>query len=83
MNLKLDYYHFGFGINLNLSWSDMILGSTYSFGSSTFDKTDDTIPENGTDINNNPASATIILSRWRFIVGIELPILSNKLEGNK
>lgn len=80
LNLKLDYYHFGFGINLNLSWSDMILGSTYSFGSSSFDKPDDTIPENGIDINDNPNSASILLTRWRFIVGIEIPILSQKLK---
>ena len=80
LNFKLDYYHFGFGINLNLSWSDMILGSTYSFGSSSFDKPDDTIPENGNDINIDQEPASIILSRWRFIVGIEIPILSKKLE---
>ncbi|MBE9489336.1 MAG: hypothetical protein IMY67_03495 [Bacteroidetes bacterium] len=80
LNLKVDYYHFGFGFNLNLSWSDMILVSTYSFGSSSFDKPDDTILENGNDINNNPEPASIILSRWRFIVGIEIPILDKKLK---
>jgi len=83
LNLKLDYYHFGFGINLKLSWSDMILGSTYSFGNSTFDKPDGGVPENGIDINNNPESASILLTRWRFIVGIEIPILSQKLKENE
>lgn len=83
LNLKLDYYHFGFGIRLNLSWSDMIFGSTYSYGNSTFDKPDGAIPENGIDINNNPESASILLTRWRFIVGIEIPILSQKLEENE
>ena len=78
LNLKLDYSHFGFGVNLNLSWSDIILGSTYSFGSSSFDKPDDTIPENGIVINSNQEPASIKLTRWRFIVGIEIPILSKK-----
>lgn len=83
LNLKLDYYHYGFGINLNLSWSNMILGTTYSYGSSSFDKPDDTIPENGNDINNDQESASLVLSRWRFIVGIEIPMLDKKLKEAK
>jgi len=64
----------------NVTGSVEDLGSTYSFGRSSFDKPDDTIPVNGNDINIDQESASIILSRWRFIVGIEIPILSKKLE---
>lgn len=79
LNLKLDYYHFGLGVNLNLDWSNMIFGATYSRGRSSFDKPDDAIPDNNYSIENQE-SASIRLSRWRFIVGIDIPILNKKLE---
>ncbi len=78
-NFDADYFHYAFGIQLNLSWAELVLGSTYSTASTEFESPVD-FPDQGLEIPHNDAPATIIHNRWRFIIGLEIPIFGHKVE---
>ena len=78
-NFDADYYHYGFGIQLKMSWAELVLGSTYSTASTDFDRPVD-FPDPEIEIPNNDDPASITANRWRFIVGLEIPIFGHKVE---
>lgn len=79
VNLSLDYYHIGFGIDMHLSWAKLVLGATYSSGSTIFVEPVDFPKPNTDNVDSNDMS-TITLTRWRFIIGLEIPIFGYKVE---
>lgn len=80
-NFDADYYHFGFGVQLKMSWAELVLGATYTTASTTFERVIQ-FPDPDIEIPNNEDPARITLNRWRFILGLEIPIFGKKVEIN-
>ena len=76
-NIGDDFYHLSTGIDWKLSWASVIFGVTYTKGSSEF-----LIPLklDLEDINiDDPNTANLNYSRWQFVVGLEIPLLDEKV----
>lgn len=75
VNLIADYMHYGLGIDLKFNKAQITIGTTYSVASGDFDRPIDfPDPEDG-EIPQNDELSKFEVSRWRFIVGLEFPIL--------
>lgn len=78
-NFDADYFHFGFGIQLKFSQTELALGATYSTASTDFERPID-FPDPGLEIPNNDDPARVSFNRWRFMVGLEIPIFGRKVK---
>ena len=78
INFFGDFWHYGLGPDLNFKWGKITLGATYSRTSNRINEAPD-IP----DMENQPLSVTTALGfeRWRFIIGLEIPLISEKVKG--
>jgi len=66
-----DFIHYSIGVDFKLKWASIILGTTYTSGSTEFIS-----PSNIPIINDfEYETTTIDYNRWQFVVGIEIPIL--------
>ena len=78
LNYETDYYHVGFGVNVNHRWANFIIGTIYSRGNTN------KIKLNSIPLNSNDPSmqyTKLNVNRWRFILGLEVLFLDNtKLE---
>jgi len=79
VNLNTDFFHLGFGVDMKLNWAKLILGTTFSTGSSEFNQAVD-VPDPEINPRKNDNNTKLSISRWRFIVGLEIPIFNYKLE---
>jgi len=78
-NFDANYFHYGFGMNFKLKKMQLILGTTYSSASGDFiDPLEFPDPDFEVPINGNPSN--IKVTRWRFIIGLEIPIFGYELE---
>ncbi len=79
INLFGDFWHYGLGPDFSFKWGNITLGTTYSRSSNQITEAPD-IPD-GED--NDPLSLTTAIGfeRWRFILGLEIPLIDNKLKG--
>jgi hypothetical protein len=78
VNLGADFVHGSAGIDWELKWGNIILGATFTSGSSEF-----LSPLNVEETNNEAFDNDIIkvdYSRWQFIVGLEFPFLDNSMK---
>lgn len=73
-NFSQNFYHFGAGFELKLQSLQLILGATYTRSSSDFSKPIDIESEIDKD------SSYLFYQQWQFIVGIEIPMFSEKLK---
>ncbi len=75
-----DFWHVGLGPDLSFKWGKITLGATYSRSSNNI-PTDTDIP--GFEDQDGPAAITskIGVDRWRFIVGLEIPLVSQTVKG--
>jgi len=80
-NFDTNFYHFGLGVQLKTSWAQIVIGSTYSTASVEFDRPVD-FPDPEIELPNNDNNAKVTEERWRFIVGLEIPIFGKKVEFN-
>ncbi len=80
-NFDEDFLHFGFGADIKLKKMKLVLGSTYSTASGEFSEPID-FPLENTDVPVNDDPSRIRVDRWRFIVGLEIPIFGYELEFN-
>ncbi len=78
-NFDADYFHYGFGLEIKLNKVELILGTTYSSASGDFAEPID-FPFEGIETPGSQDPSRIIVSRWRFIVGLEIPIFGYELE---
>jgi hypothetical protein len=76
INLGENFFHASLGVNWKLKWANVITGITYTSGSSSF-LSPYSIDTEGFNISNN-LDSTVKYSRWQFVVGIDVPILSKK-----
>lgn len=79
VNLALDYYHFGLGVDMKLSWAKMVLGTTFSTGSTNFSQPVD-FPKPETSFTEQNGLSKMTLTRWRIIIGIEIPVFGYKID---
>ena len=78
-NFDADYMHYGFGVEFKLKKMELIIGATYSSASGDFADPID-FPLEGVEIPANDDPSRILVSRWRVIVGLEIPIFGYDLE---
>ena len=80
INLFGDFWHYGLGPDFTFKWGKVTLGATYSRSSSRVDSAPD-IP----DEDDAPLSLTTAIGfeRWRFLLGLEIPLISEKVKGFK
>ncbi len=78
INFFGDFWHYGFGPDFSFKWGNVTLGATYSRSTNKISKAPD-IP----DMEDEPLSVTTAIGfeRWRFIIGLEIPLISKKLKG--
>ena len=77
-NVGDNFYHFSTGVDWKLSWASVVFGVTYTRGSSEF-----LIPLKLEldDINtSDPNTADLKYSRWQFVIGLEIPLLDEKVQ---
>jgi len=79
VNFGANYYHFGFGVDLKLKRVNLILGSTISTGTDKFGQPIE-FPDLNVNFPENDDPSQITATRWRFIVGLEIPIFGYDLE---
>ena len=73
INLSTNYFHYGFGVNVEHKWANFILGTIYSNGKSTVEKP---ISE---PANSSNEFSSIKYNRWRFIIGLEILFMDKTL----
>ncbi|MBC2838856.1 hypothetical protein [Robiginitalea sp. SC105] len=81
INTGEDYYHMSFGFDRKFSWASFFIGTTYSRGATDFLK-----PKNLTSVDASDTTdeyGKITLSRWQFVVGLEIPFIDNKVDNLK
>ena len=74
-----NFMHYGLGINVQLEKMKLILGGTYSNASGKFGDPVD-IPLSVEDPGSSNDSSRISVNRYRFILGLEIPIFGYDLE---
>jgi hypothetical protein len=77
ISFRQNYYHVGGGVELVFSWANLILGASFAQGTANFQPPTpietDQIPM------DDPTDASLINTRWQFIVGIDIPLLDSTL----
>lgn len=68
----------GSATDLSLKWGQIVLGATYSRTTSPFEEGVD-IPDDILDDGALDFVTNITFRRWRFIVGLKIPLLQGKL----
>ncbi len=77
-----DYYHYGFGFDFKLKKMQLILGTTYSSASEKFSNPLELPISGNLDATANDNITKIIYTRWRFIIGLEIPIFGSNIKFN-
>jgi hypothetical protein len=81
VTLSGDFYHMSLGVDWKLKWASVIAGLTYTSSSGSFAN-----PYSfDTEVFNNDSNvdANLKYTRWQFVVGIDIPILSKKINSLK
>ncbi len=79
INLLSDLWHIALGVDLNRPWGHIVVGASYA-SSSTNIGTAPEIP--GDDVSTQARNVTTSISyeRWRFVIGLEIPLILEKLK---
>ncbi len=80
INLIDDLWHFAAGLDLHRPWGNIIVGTSYARSQITVG-TAPRIPEESLSVQPRNISTDISYERWRFIIGIEIPIITEKIQG--
>ncbi|WP_146090628.1 hypothetical protein [Aureitalea marina] len=75
INFRQDYYHVGGGVELIFNWANLILGANFAQASANFRSPEPLPLEYITTSSTNGAS--LINTRWQFIIGIDIPFLDD------
>jgi hypothetical protein len=81
INIVHDYYHLGVGGELKLDWVNLILGTNFTTSSSSFKAPN--LFQDEIDSPDENHLATVKISRFQFIIGIDIPFLNRKLKSFK
>lgn len=75
---RTNYWHYGLGLSANLSWASFVSGAILSTTSAEFANPID-FPSGELEAVENEISK-LSLNRWRFIIGVEIPLFVEKIE---
>ncbi|MCP4883382.1 MAG: hypothetical protein GY908_06295 [Flavobacteriales bacterium] len=78
-NFDADYMHYGLGLDIKLKKLKVVLGTTYTRAAGDFGEPID-FPI--VDLPQNEDPSRISINRWRFIVGLEIPLFGYDVEFN-
>ena len=78
-NFDADYMHYGLGVDIKLKKVKLVVGTTYSNGSGDFGEPIE-YPNPGIEVPINDDLSRVTVTRWRFILGLEIPIFGYDLE---
>ncbi|MEC3906983.1 hypothetical protein VOI54_08120 [Tamlana sp. 2201CG12-4] len=78
VNIGENFYHLSFGVDWKLKWLSLISGITYANSKSSFISPYQ-IDFGASDINSN-IDSQIKYTRWQFVIGIDIPVLSKKID---
>jgi len=78
-NFDADYMHYGLGLNIKLKKVKLVVGTTYSTGSGDFTEPIE-FPNPDVEVPINDDLSRVTVTRWRFILGLEIPIFGYDLE---
>ncbi|MFZ9004462.1 MAG: hypothetical protein ACO20F_10260 [Robiginitalea sp.] len=79
INLLNDIWHIALGIDLHRDWGSIIVGTSYARSGRNIGQAE-VIPENEDVFPPRNISTQINYERWRFIVGLEIPLLLEKVK---
>ncbi|MGI9546555.1 MAG: hypothetical protein ACR2MM_04935, partial [Flavobacteriaceae bacterium] len=79
VNIFNNFWHYGFGTDLTLKWGHIVLGATYSTTTSRIREETD-IPDDIPEDEVSDVFTDIKYERWRFVLGLEIPLLQGKLK---
>jgi hypothetical protein len=74
ININADFMHYGMGVDLKFKRARITVGGTYSHGSGNFMRPGYFPAPDEDEFSGNENTATVSVSRWRVIVGLEFPI---------
>jgi len=74
-NMNENFIHLGMGVDWDLSWANIVFGTTYTNGSGKFDSA-----LNPVNSANNDELIGLKYNRWQFVVGLEIPFLNEKIK---
>lgn len=74
ITIRQNYNHFGGGFDIKTNIGNIVFGSTYTRSQSVFQK------PSSVDSNIDNNNSSIKVEQWRFIIGIEIPLLEKKLK---
>ena len=78
-NFDADYMHYGLGVDIKLKKVKLVVGTTYSTASGDFAEPIE-FPNPDIEVPINEDLSTITVTRWRFILGLEIPIFGYDLK---
>jgi len=78
-NFDADYMHYGLGLDIKLKKLKVVVGTTYTRAAGDFSEPID-FPI--VDLPQNEDPSRISINRWRFIVGLEIPLFGYDVEFN-
>lgn len=78
-NFDADYMHYGLGLDIKFKKVKLVVGSTYSTASGDFSEPIE-FPISGVEQLADEDSSRIRVTRWKFIIGLEIPIFGYDIE---
>ncbi len=79
VDFESNFYHFGLGVNLSMKRVKLIMGSTFATGTDRFDQPIE-FPDSNFEIPLNEDPSKITVTRWQFVVGLEIPLFGYDVE---
>jgi hypothetical protein len=79
INLLDDIWHLAAGMDLHRPWGNIVIGISYARSGSEVGTAPD-IPDDGQVLVPRNISTQINYERWRFIIGLEIPLIMDKLK---
>ncbi len=79
INLLNDLWHIALGVDLTRPWGSIIVGASYASTSSKVPSAP-VIPSDSPEPQPRSVTTQISYERWRFIVGLEIPLLLEKVK---
>ncbi|MDX1331657.1 MAG: hypothetical protein R3252_01405 [Robiginitalea sp.] len=79
INLLNNLWHFAVGVDFSRPWGNITLGTSYARTGSNIGSAP-IIPEDGNQAQPRSIATQINYERWRFIVGLEIPLIMEKLK---
>ena len=79
INLLSDLWHVALGVDLNRPWGHIVVGASFANSSNNIG-TSPEIPEDDELIQPRNVTTNIAFERWRFVIGLEIPLILEKLK---